>query len=247
MLIVKKIVFFFISALWSFSCLAWQPFDWSSTNIQGLYGGDFEFGDTKRGTATIEHAHGWKYGDNFFFVDMYNNDGFEVYAEIYSSLSLSKMSNAEVAFGPIKDVSLMLGLNISNAPVSTPFRAYLWGVEFDLGNQYFDYLKLSVAAYKEDGVATYGVQVTPVWSFPFTLLETKFKFRGFLDLKNGSTNAAGNITMLAQPQLLLDVGDLFNTKADVFYVGMEYSYWVNKFGVEGVDESAVQGMVSVFF
>jgi nucleoside-specific outer membrane channel protein Tsx len=38
---------------------------------------------------------------------MYNNDGVEVYAEIYSSLSLSKMSSAEVAFGPIKDVSIM--------------------------------------------------------------------------------------------------------------------------------------------
>lgn len=121
------------------------------------------------------------------------------------------------------------------------------GVKFDLNNQYFDYLELSVAAYKEVGVETYGVQVTPVWSFPFTLLETKFKFRRFLDLKNGSTNAAGNITMLAQPQLLMDVGDLFNTQADVFFIGMEYSYWVNKFGIEGVDESAVQGMLSVFF
>jgi hypothetical protein len=49
-------------------------------------------------------------------------------------------------------------------------------------------------------------------------------------LKNGSTNAAGNITMLAQPQLLMDVGDLFNAQADVFFIGMEYSYWVNKFG-----------------
>jgi hypothetical protein len=86
-----------------------------------------------------------------------------------------------------------------------------------------------------------------VWSFPFTLLETKFKFRGFLDLKNGSTNAAGNITMLAQPQLLMDVGDLLNAQADVFFIGMEYSYWVNKFGIEGVDESAVQGMLSIFF
>jgi hypothetical protein len=53
--------------------------------------------------------------------------------------------------------------------------------------------------------------------------------------------------MLAQPQLLMDVGDLFNAQADVFFIGMEYSYWVNKFGIEGVDESAVQGMLSIFF
>ena len=243
----KKILFFIIGSFLSSPVLAWQVFDWSSTNIQGLYGGDFIFSDTKRGTATIEHAHGWKYGDNFFFIDMYNNDGLEVYAEIYPSFSLSKITQKDIAFGPITDVSLMLGLNISSGPKSNPFRAYLWGLKFDLNNQYFDYLNLSITAYKDDAVKTYGVQITPVWSLPFTVLETKFKFRGFLDLKNGSTNSAGNVTMLAQPQLLMDIGDLFKWKSDVLYIGMEYSYWVNKFGIEGEDESAMQGMLSVFF
>jgi len=243
----KKILLFLIGLFVSPLAFAWQPFDWSSTNIQGLYGGDFIFADTKRGTATIEHAHGWKYGDNFFFVDMYNSDGFEVYAEIYSSFSLSKITQEKVAFGPVTDVSLMLGLNISNRPENEAFRAYLAGVKFDLNNQYFDYLNISIAAYKDDNVDTYGVQITPVWSFPFTVLETKFKFRGFLDLKNASTNSAGNVTMLAQPQLLVDIGDLMKWKADILYVGMEYSYWVNKYGIDGEDESAVQGMLSVFF
>lgn len=243
----KKTLFFIMSLLLSPLVFAGQVFDWSSTNIQGLYGGDFIFAETKRGTATIEHAHGWKYGDNFFFVDMYNNDGFEVYAELYSSFSLSKITQKDIALGPVSDVSLMLGLNISNRPEKDPFRAYLWGVKFDFDSSYFDYLNISIAAYKEEGVSTYGVQITPVWSLPFTLLETKFKFRGFLDLKNGSTNSAGNVTMLAQPQLLMDIGDLVKWRSDILYIGMEYSYWVNKYGVEGKDESAVQGMLSVFF
>jgi len=227
--------------------MAWQPFTWTSSNIQGLYGEDFIFSEAQRGTVTIEHAHGWKYGDNFFFVDMYNNQGFEVYAEVYSNFSLSKITGEKFAFGPIKDVSLMLGLNISNRPETRRFQAYLWGVNLDLANAYFDYLSLSIAAYKDDSVASYGVQITPVWSYPFTIAQLSFKFKGFLDIKDGNSNAEGNVSVLAQPQLLLDVGELSGWKPNVFYIGMEYSYWLNKYGVEGKDESALQGMVSVFF
>jgi nucleoside-specific outer membrane channel protein Tsx len=102
-------------------------------------------------------------------------------------------------------------------------------------------------AYKDDGSHSWGVQITPVWSFPFKLGMTKFKFRGFVDIKDGNTNALGNVTMLAQPQLLLDVGDLVGWKSDVFYIGTEYSFWLNKFGVEDANESAWQGMMIGFF
>jgi len=242
-----KLFLYVLLCCFSLSAHAWQPFTWTSSNIQGLYGGDFILSEPQRGTVTIEHAHGWKYGDNFFFVDMYNSQGFEVYAEVYSNFSLSKITGKKVAWGVVKDVSLMLGLNISNRPESRRFQAYLWGVNLDLANAYFDYLSLSIAAYKDDAVASYGVQITPVWSYSFHLAQLGFKFKGFVDIKDGKSNAEGNVTMLAQPQILLDVGALSGWKSGVVYMGMEYSYWLNKYGIKGKDESALQGMVSVFF
>ena len=243
----KKLILFLLTMFFSISSWALEPFDWTSSNIQYLYGGDFIFAEQERSTVTIEHAHGWKYGTNFFFVDMYNNNGFEVYAEVYSYLSLNKISGAGLSLGPIKDLSLAGGINISNRPEEKRFQAYLVGISLDLANEYFDYLQLDVMAYKDDGVNSWGVQVTPVWSFPFDLGTTKFKFRGFVDIKDGNTNMLGNVTMLAQPQLLLDVGDLVSWKSDVFYIGAEYSFWLNKFGVEDVNESAWQGMIIGFF
>ncbi|MCF7971966.1 MAG: DUF5020 family protein [Methylococcaceae bacterium] len=233
----------------SFSSLSWalQPFDWTSNDIQYLYGGDFIFSEQNRSTVTIEHADGWQYGSNFFFVDMYNNNGFEVYAEVYSYLSLNKIFGADLSLGPIKDFSLAGGINISNQPEEKRFQAYLVGISLDLANKYFDYLQLDIMAYKDDGLNSWGVQVTPVWSFPFELGSTKFKFRGFVDIKDGNTNALGHVTMLAQPQLLLDVGDLAGWKSDIFYIGTEYSFWLNKFGVEDANESAWQGMIIGFF
>ena len=234
-------------------CLNYQTayaFDWTSSNIQQLYGRDFEFGDSERYTTTIEHANGWKYGQNFFFVDITDRDdiGLEVYAEVYSYLSFNKISGKDLSFGLVKDISLLVGLNISNKPENDHFSAYLAGLSFDLSNKYFDYLQIDLAAYKSDDVKNkYGLQVTPVWSYPFKIASAKFKFRGFTDFRTGNTNNSGNFHILAQPQVLLDIGDLAGVKADTFFVGTEYSYWYNKFGVKGVDESVVQAMVIGFF
>jgi hypothetical protein len=40
-------------------------FDWTASNVQFLYGSDFEFGIEDRTTTTVEHANGWSYGQNF--------------------------------------------------------------------------------------------------------------------------------------------------------------------------------------
>ncbi|MCK5190998.1 MAG: hypothetical protein KAR12_13175, partial [Methylococcales bacterium] len=60
---MKTLSYFFLLSLVSHSSFA---FDWTSSNVQLLYGSDFEFGDRDRTTITVEHAHGWKYGQNFF-------------------------------------------------------------------------------------------------------------------------------------------------------------------------------------
>lgn len=227
-----------------------QTIEWTSSNIQMLYGNDFEFGDDERATVTVEHAHGWQYGTNFFFVDLLdrNDIGFEVYAEVYSYLSMNKLSGYPWSMGPVKDVSLLAGLNISNKPENDNFQAYLLGLSFDFSNKWFDYLQLDVAAYKADDISgKYGIQFTPVWSLPFELASLKFKFRGFTDFRTGNTSNSGNFHILAQPQLLVDVGHLAGWRSDKVYIGTEYSLWYNKFGVNGVDESVVQAMIIGFF
>nr|WP_305907783.1 DUF5020 domain-containing protein [Methylomarinum sp. Ch1-1]MDP4520563.1 DUF5020 domain-containing protein [Methylomarinum sp. Ch1-1] len=177
-----------------------------------------------------------------------NDIGVEVYAEVYSYISLSKVSGNNIGFGPVNDISLLAGVNISNKPEQDNFKAYLAGVSFDLNNQWFDYLQLDAAVYKDDSVSgKYGLQFTPVWSLPFSIAGIKAKFRGFADFRTGNTNNSGNVHILAQPQMLIDVGDLVGWKSDKFYIGAEYMYWYNKFGLDNVEESTVQGMMIAFF
>ena len=126
-----------------------NAFDWTASNIQLLYGDNFELGTSERTTLTVEHGHGWKYGTNFFFADMVNRSdiGFEIYAEVYSYLSMSKITGKDWSVGPVHDFALMGGLNISNRPEERNFKAYLFGVSFDLSNHYIQHLQRLLPTY----------------------------------------------------------------------------------------------------
>ena len=199
---------------------------------------------------TLEHAHGWRYGDNFFFVDLYHHlkdaggANLEAYGEWYSVLSLKKTTGLDMGLPGIRDVGVSLGVNAGSKPAQNSFKAWLGGVRIDLDAPGFDYLQVSFHAYKNDGEPNTGLQITPVWSIPFNLGDFRFKFRGFMDISTGET--AGGWHLLTQPQLLFDVGALQGQR-DKLMLGVEWWYWKNKYGIEGQDESAPQAEVIYYF
>ena len=71
---MKKYIFLFILIL---TQLLGYSQNWSETSFSGLYGAGFLSHNNldekwNRTTLTLEHASGWKYGDNFTFVDFYD-------------------------------------------------------------------------------------------------------------------------------------------------------------------------------
>jgi len=222
-------------------------FDWTSNNIQVLTGGSYELGPERRNSMTVEHANGWAYGENFAFLDIINrNDiGTEYYGEFYPRLSWSKMTGEKPSNNLFKDFSLVAGFNLSNQPKYDPFKAYLFGagVAFDMPNM--DYFHIDILAFKSDNIDSTGIQITPVWSVPFQIGELHFKFRGFIDWQSKKATG-GESFILAQPQLLLDIGQLAGHSNQV-YAGIEYSYWRNKFGIKGLTEKVPQAMLMITF
>lgn len=215
-------------------------FEWTSTNIQLLSGDGFELGSSRHNTVTLEHADGWRYGENFLFIDVVqrNNIGLEVYGEWYPRLSLNKLSNNNYSMGVFKDFSIVAGINAGSEPSTDPFTAYLLGGGISFQIPHTEFIQLDVMAYKQDNVNSVGLQVTPAWSIPFTLGGLDFKFRGFLDWVSAA--ATGGVDyILTQPQLLFDAGQLSGQR-DKFFIGIEYWYWHNKFGIEGVTEESIQ-------
>ncbi len=216
--------------------------NWSSTNVQYLYGTQYELGDSTRSVITLEHVNGWKYGDNFFFLDVTNADrqgddtGTELYAELSPRLSLSALSGRDLSAGPIKDVLLTSTLEMGNG-----FTNYLYGLAVDLTIPKMPVAQINYYVRQENGSGNdIGSQVTLVWLLPFAIGSTSWSFEGFFDYAWGNDPKEDNI--ITAPRLLLDVGKFFGSPGTL-QAGIEYQIWRNKFGIKGVDEDVAQAML----
>ena len=229
-------------------------FDWSNSEIQYLYGFGYRMPSNPEpvsmSTITVTHADGWSLGRNFFFMDTYISDGGQsqqtsVYGEAYSYLTLGKLLGRDLTLSIFKDINATLGVNAGenfDSSQSGP-RILLYGFTLDLNLPGFKMFSLDFLQHDQFETIPNGNswQITPAWIFPFTIAGTKWSLEGFTDFI-GKKNPGYAFNIIAQPQLRLDVGDLLG-KSGHFYAGIEYQYWHNKYGIQGLNESLPQALV----
>ncbi|MEH6591889.1 MAG: nucleoside-binding protein [Halioglobus sp.] len=190
-----------------------QAADWSTTEMQLQYGDlkkPFQGGGSASETGgttiiTLQHASGWKYGDNFFFFDYLNygqtdvdeiDDNpkqTELYGEWYSNFSLGKMTGNDLSFLFVKDMGIIAGFNFA-PEVDTNY--YLPGVRFALDLPGFAFANLDVTAYIQDSSSNVGGGVSLKdddsymvdfnWALPFTLGSTKWSLEGHVEYIGGA-------------------------------------------------------------
>lgn len=242
-----KLILPFLASLIFFSTSEAAPPSWRASNFQVLFGNQYEIGPATRESITIEHASSWRWGESYFFTNVFNRRdvGTELYAEFYPRLSWQAVTGSRPTVPFLTDMSLVAGINAGNLPRQDPFTAYLAGIGFKFDAPMMDYLKLDLMAFKSDNIKTTGIQVSPIWGMQFELGRSRFLFKGFLDWQSHRATG-GEETVLTQPQLLLDIGHFYG-HTNQFYAGVEYSYWYNKFGIDGVIERVPQAMILVPF
>ncbi len=208
--------------------------EFGTTNFQLLQG--FNFNDNLLGyntagggmtTVTVNHFSTWGYGDNFVFVDFYRGkflNAFDLkdgnrslsYAEWHPRLFLNKLGAPTGGF--IKNWGLAGEINATNG-----FYALLAGVGLDLAIPGFQVAGLNVY-YRDAFVAaapaqyTNTWQISPFWDINFKVGPTSWEFTGFVDV---TTDHAKKIDILAEPQLLLDVGAFAGVPGKV-QIGVEW-------------------------
>ena len=223
---------------------------WSSTEVHYSKGDLLNpFGEKDLDTTivTLQHAGGHKYGKNFFFVDHSRTDtGSSFYGEWYSTFSLGAITGSDMSFGMVKDVGLLAGLNL--AP-STSSMYTLPGVSLALDLPGFAFANLDITGYnniKTNGTSgeesSYMLDFN--WAYPFKAGGLSWSVEGHAeyiagrDMKVGSDKLEDWILM--QPQVRVDLGEALGNEAGNFFVGVEYQYWKNKYGVKDKNESTVQ-------
>lgn len=132
---------------------------------------------------------------------------------------------------------MLLAGELNVSPVGN---IYLYGIGFNLKLPGFAYFGLNLYVRDMRTISGKSYQISPYWSLPFTVGSLKMTFDGFLDYAGHEGNTVANL--LTQPQLLVDIGNMWGAP-NTLYAGIEYQYWKNKYGVDGVNESLPQAMV----
>ena len=214
--------------------------DWSTTHISYLYGQDYrnpanDNVNDNFSIYTLEHVSGWKYGDNFFFIDAAKTDtkNSDLYLEFAPRFSATKILGHKYE-GYIQDILLATQINIAQGAGKKELAGL--GVDFKL--PYFDMFQTNLYHRDDKDLNGSTYQLTFVWESNFKLFNQGFKFLGFLDIagEEGSDGAKSEANTLAQPQLLWMAYKNLG-------IGLEYQYWENKYGINGLDESLPQLLV----
>lgn len=234
---------------------------YQSNSVSYLYGEAYLLNPDnakRQHVITLEHASGWQFGDVFAFIDLSDfpdatSDRHTYYGEASVRFSLGKLSDNNVQFGIIND--FLIDITHERGEVKTA-NALLYGPSFDLAIPGFDRFAMSV--YYRDEASSTGlrdgqIQITPMWAVSFPLGKSTIVFDGYFDwVINEKTALYQTSHFHFNPQLKYDLGQLLNLGERRFYVGIEYDYWSNKYGLEntpeiGSNQNAVSFLLTAYF
>lgn len=204
---------------------------WSDFSATYLNGSHYEVGDSDRQVLTLEHAAGTSWGDSFIFFDRLESDNgdTETYGEVSPRIRLTKLDTPVIKslyFAP-------------SAEIGDGFTNYLVGVGTDLDIPGFNYFQLNAYHRNNDNYDS-NYQLTAVWAIPVGPL----MYDGFMDWTNSVDNVSASMNLTSQ--LKYDVAKYVGLDTKL-YVGVEYVYWNNKFGIKNQDERNVNLLVKYHF
>lgn len=222
-----------------------SPLIWQDNSLSYLYGHNYKVdgtGNDIENTITFEHASGWSWGDMFLFVDnkwsagLHGNAGHSYYGEFSPRLSLGKVSGHSMVLGPITDV--LVAATYERGEGTS--RRYLLGPGFDLKIPGFDWVQLNTYYRRPDGIsgkASGQWQINPVWSMTFPFGVSDIRFDGYAEWYVNDVGRKGSSNYVASsfhfnPQLKYDLGKALKVGPRQLYVGVEYDYWSDKYGIE---------------
>ncbi|THC40982.1 outer envelope protein [Massilia sp. Mn16-1_5] len=246
------------------SCAAAGAADWSDTSISWRYGTrfaePFNPEHIKKHIFALTHASGYKYGSNFFNVDLLQSDetdpasltqsegAQEAYVVYRHTLDIGALRGTEMRYGPVKGVGLTFGFDWntkndvgynSRKRMLVAGPTLMWDVP--------GFLNTSLLVLREsnapsgafppisnvNGRYTYNTHpaLSVTWGIP---VAERLSFEGYgMFIAAKGEDEVGNGTGAEtniDMALMYDLGSHFGQPKNRFRVGLEYQFWNNKFG-----------------
>ncbi len=245
-------------------CAGAQAADWSDTALSYRIGNTFRepFNptDIRKNIFALTHASGYKYGSNFFNVDLLQSDGndpasltqddgaHEAYVLYRHTLDIGKLRGADIKFGAVRGVGATFGFDWntkndvgynSRKRMLVAGPTLMWDVK--------GFFNTSLLLRRESnapsgafppisnvtGRYTYKTHpmLTASWGLP---MGERFSFEGYANhIASKGRDEVGNETGAEtniDMQIMYDAGMAMGYGKNKFRIGLEYQYWNNKFG-----------------
>jgi hypothetical protein len=236
---------------------------WGDTAIGWRYGTKFAepYGtnDIHKNIFNLTHAGGYKYGTNFFNVDLLlsddkdpahakSNEGAqEAYVVYRNTVDFGKIAGSDLKVGIIRGFGATFGFDWNtktDAGYNSKKRMLVLGptLMFDVPG----FLDVSLLALRESNAPcntysdtcedryTYDTHaaLSAAWGIAIGSLPLSFEgFALFIDSKGDDEfGAKTKAETNIDMQVMLDVGSVVGGAPKTFKLGVEYQYWKNKFG-----------------
>ncbi len=253
-----------LTILLACSAVSASAADWSDTSVSWRYGSDFREpfnpADIKKHIFALTHASGYKYGTNYFNVDLLNSDSSdpgsltqsggaqEAYVVYRHTLDIGKLRGADIKFGTVRGVGATFGFDWntkndvgynSRKRMLVAGPTLMWDVPGFLNTSLLVLHESNAPSGAFPPISTvarrYTYDLHPMlnaaWAIP---VSTLWSFEGYANLiASKGKDEVGNDTGTEtniDMQLMFDAGAAMGYKKNVFRVGLEYQYWKNKFG-----------------
>ena len=246
--------------------------DWSDTSMGFRTGTKFAepFNPNaiEKNILNLNHVSGYKYGSNFFNVDLLLSDkkdpagagsangASEVYIVYRNTLEYGKLTGKPMKMGPIKDIGAVLGFDANaktDAGYNSKKRMLVAG-----GTLMMDvpgFLNIGLVALWESNAPynTFSKTSTPRYTYDTHPMLTAawaiplpgglpLTFEGFANFIASKGKNEFGVNTAAETnvdmQVMYDLSGLFGAGKNTLKLGVEYQYWKNKFGN---DSSGVAG------
>ncbi len=246
------------------ACGTAQALDYHDTalsyRVGNAYREPFNPNDIKKNIFALTHASAYKYGSNFFNLDLLMSDendprsldddegADEAYLVYRHTFDIGKIRGRDIAYGALRGVGATVGFDV-NAKRDVGYNSrkrmlvagptLMWKVPgfFNTSLLLLHESNAPSGAFAPianvRGRHTYDLHpmLSASWGIPVSRL---WSFEGFANLIGSKgTNEVGEQTGAEtniDMQVMFDAGAALGQRKNMFRIGLEYQYWNNKFG-----------------
>lgn len=198
---------------------------WQDYSLSFLSGDDYRVENKHQQIFTFEHVAETSMGDSFLFYDHSRPRKGNVghYGEWTTRYSINNLLNQKPSKGIISDYFIASCLEMGNNMKNS-----LYGIGINFNIKPFQYFKVDYYRRINDNSPN-NWQTTIVWGLPFKIGDAEFVYDGFLDKTTSTSQRSADMNFTSQLKWLISP---YLKMKDKLYLGIEYVYWDNKYGIK---------------